>query len=772
MLTLQNITRDYKLDSNSYVHALRGIDLEFKQNEFVSILGPSGCGKTTLLNIIGGLDKYTTGDLFINGTSTNKYTDSDWDAYRNSTIGFVFQNYNLIPHLNVFDNVAISLALGGISGQERKERTLAALEKVGLSDQVNKRPNQLSGGQMQRVAIARALINNPKILLADEPTGALDSKTSVQIMQLIKEISKDHLVIMVTHNQQLAEQYSDRMIHMLDGKIINDSRPVKQDTGVSGKFTNHKTSMSMWTALKLSFKNLLTKKTRTIITSIAGSVGIIGVALVLAISSGMTTYVNSMQSDTLAGFPITISKTSVTMTMSAGDNPFAGGNDTFPDEEVIYSYDSSKNTSRVHYNNISDEYISYLKAMDSSWYNSISFSRGLQMNVITQTSSGAYKKIPTSQSGGESFFGGSSNFNELPASQEFVLSQYDLLGINSKYPSNANEAVLIIDKNNRLDVSVLDELGISINDSYSFNDMLGKQYKVISNNDYYKYNNSIYIEGNDYGQMYNSTDSITLTIVGIMRVKEEATSEIMSTGIGYTVALTDQVLLNAKSSSVAIAQSTSKTINVLTGEAFNSTVTYNSVMQQLGASDTPTGVQIYPKNFDSKEKIKTYLNGYNKNLSEDDKVLYMDLAETITSAISTVISTISIILIAFAAISLVVSTIMIAIITYVSVVERTKEIGILRAVGARKKDVSRVFTAETLIIGFIAGLIGVVITYLLSIPINMIVASLVGVSGIASLPILYAVLLIALSMVLTLIAGFVPSRLAAKKDPVVALRTE
>lgn len=809
MLKLKNITKDYQLDGDTVVNALRGIDLEFQKNEFVSVLGPSGCGKTTLLNVIGGLDKYTSGDLLINGKTTKEFTDSEWDSYRNTSIGFVFQNYNLIPHINVFDNVAIALTLSGVNAEERKARTMQALIKVGLEDQIKKKPNQLSGGQMQRVSIARALINNPKILLADEPTGALDSVTSVQIMDLIKEISKNHLVIMVTHNEELAEESSDRIIKMLDGLITDDSRPyvhveeslcpealgpeekeicVAKQNGIKNKnvsknikkqerLINKKTSMSFITALKLSFKNLLTKKTRTIITSIAGSVGIIGVALVLAISSGMTTYVNGMQSDALAGFPVSISKTATMNRMGPPGEMMAGNTEVtgaFPTDETLFSYDRSQTTS-VHNNLINQDFVNYLDAMDTSLYNSVAYTRGLEMTVIAHTDAGSYKKITTTASGGMGGMpglGSSIYFNELPASKEFVESQYDLLGTNSRYAENDDEIVLIIDKYNRMDVRALNELGINVSDSYSFSEMLGRQFKIIFNNDYYKNTAGVYTTETDYEAMYNNPNSYTVTIVGILRVKESATSEILSSGIGYTTKLTDRTLTLGKTSDIAIAQSASETINVLTGAAFSAQETYKDIMQKIGASDIPTGVQIYPINFESKEKIKTYLDSYNTGKEEVNQIIYLDLAETITSMMSDIINIISIILVAFAAISLVVSTIMIAIITYVSVVERTKEIGILRAVGARKKDISRVFNAETLIIGFIAGIIGIGFTLLLSIPVNMIVNKLVGVSNIANLPILYGFGLVALSMLLTLFAGLIPSRIAANKDPVVALRTE
>jgi putative ABC transport system permease protein len=799
MLKLANIKKDYKTGDN-VVPALRDINLEFRHDEFVSVLGPSGCGKTTMLNIIGGLDKYTDGDLLIDGSTTKSFADGDWDAYRNNTIGMVFQSYNLISHLNVLENVAISLTLSGVSAAERNERAKKVLSDAGLSEHLYKRPNQLSGGQMQRVAIARALVNNPKILLADEPTGALDTKTSVQIMELIKKISRDRLVIMVTHNDRLAEQYSDRIIKLVDGSVISDSRPMQAETaGGSGaaaagsggladtapakKLINKKTSMSYFTALKLSFKNLLTKKGRTIITSIAGSIGIIGIALILAISSGMSTYVNSMQSDALAGFPVTISKTAATV-INMGPQSL-NGEDTdaqeFPAGDVIYSYDSAQNTT-VHTNIINQSYLDYIAAMDSTLYNSISYSRGLEMNVLVKTDAGPVKKVSSRQS--TSFLGTSNGyFNEIPNSRTFIESQYDILApeLGSRYPSNASELVLIVDSYNRLDVRLLNEFGITVTPEYGFADMLGRQIKIVGNDDFFTESGGIFTartSAADYAALYDGGRAFTATIVGILRVKESSTSELLPSGIGYTTALTDRMLQDAQGSAVAAAQAAqigwadAAKFSVLTGLAFTTQTTFNAVMQQIGADGTPTGIQIYPKNFDSKDKIKAYLDGYNAGKAEEDKIIYADLAETLTGMISTIINTITIVLAAIAAISLVVSSIMIGIITYVSVIERTKEIGILRAIGARKKDISRVFNAETLIIGFVAGAIGIVVTLLLSIPINAVVSRLVGVAGIASLPLLSAALLIVISMALTLIAGLLPSRAASKKDPVVALRTE
>ena len=767
MLDLKNIKKDYMLAGKPFP-ALKGIDLNFKDNEFVSILGPSGCGKTTLLNLIGGLDRYTSGDLLIEGKSTKDFKDQDWDAYRNATIGFVFQTYNLISHLSVLDNVEMSLRLSGVSAKERKERATKVLVDVGLNDHLHKRPNQLSGGQMQRVAIARALVNNPKILLADEPTGALDSETSKQIMELIKVISKDRLVIMVTHNSEIAEAYSDRIVHLLDGLVTDDSRPSQSvNKDKEEKLKNQKTSMSYLTAIKTSFKNLLTKKGRTIITAIAGSIGIIGIALVLAISNGMTTYTNNIQSDALAGFPITIDQTVISFgPPEEVTNPRPDLE--FIDDDVFYPYDQTSSLTQ-HQNIITDEFIEYLEQMDETLYNSISYTRGLMLQLVNLSDNGSFIRVQTSSSGG-SFFGGGSYFNELPNNQTFIESQYDVLF--GSYPDNYDEVVLIVDERNRLSIALLENLGINIEDDYQSSDLIGRTFKSVLNNVYYNEVNDVFIPNTDYEQMYLDESSITLTITGILRVNEDASSEILDTGIGYTSALTDHILNIEKDSDVVVAQLASPETNVLTGTAFNSLTTYDQVIRMIGGDATPVAAQIYPVSFEYKDEIKTYIDQYNVDKDEADQIIYTDLAEQISSTISSLINTITIILAAFAAISLVVSSVMIGIITYVSVVERTKEIGIMRSLGARKKDISRIFNAETLLIGFTAGLFGISIAYLLIIPINIIVERFVDVENFASLLPTHALYLIVLSTLLTLIAGLFPSRIAAKRDPVVALRTE
>jgi len=772
MLQLKNIKKDYVVRGLP-VPALNGISLEFQKNEFVSILGASGSGKTTMLNIIGGLDRYTSGDLLVDGKSTQDFSDNDWDAYRNATIGFVFQSYNLISHLSVLDNVEMALRLSGVAAKERKERAVKVLTEVGLVDHINKKPNQLSGGQMQRVAIARALVNNPMILLADEPSGALDSKTSHQIMELIKSISKDRLVIMVTHNAEMAHEFSDRIVQLVDGRVVDDTRPVQIKSGavVSDKLLNKKTSMSYLTALKTSFKNLLTKKGRTLITAIAGSIGIIGIALVLSISTGMTSYVDEMQSDTLAGFPLTVSSivsTNIFAGPRQGMEDLGVSDGSFIDDPIIYSYDEISNTT-LHTNIFSDDFLSYLDQMDTTLYNSISYTRSISLNIIAETSAGGYTKI-ISDTSMNPFSSAGTVLNEIPNSPEFIQSQYDILA--GQYPVAYNQLVLIVDSQNQLDVSILEALGISVEENYTFDDFIGKSFKIIPNDVYFNSLGSTFIPGTDYEAMYTDADAVTISIVGILRVNEDASTELLSTGIGYTTYLTDYMIAMDSTSDIVVAQEASPTVNVLTGLPFNTQLTYDMTMRAIGGDSTPTGVQIYPVSFDSKDEIKSYLDAYNVGLDEVDTIVYTDLAETISATISTLISTITIILAAFAGISLVVSSIMIGIITYVSVVERTKEIGIMRSLGARKKDISRIFNAETVLIGFSSGVIGVLIAILLNIPVNIIINRLIGVPGFSTLNLTSAIGLIVLSTILTLVAGLVPSGIAARRDPVVALRTE
>lgn len=790
-LKLTDIRKTYRAGT-TVVEALKGIRLEFRKNEFVAILGPSGCGKTTLLNLIGGLDRYDSGDLVINGLSTKTYKDADWDAYRNRSIGFVFQNYNLISHQTVLQNVEISLTLSGVSAAERKRRAKEALVSVGLEDQMKKKPNQLSGGQMQRVAIARALVNNPDIILADEPTGALDSHISVQIMEILKEVSKTRLVIMVTHNAEMAAEYSGRIIRLLDGEVQSDSNPVVEAPmpsypaaevkTKSKKVRQKKTSMSLSTATSLSFKNLLTKKGRTAITAFAGSIGIIGVALVLALSNGLTAYISTMQSETLSGFPVSI--TTGEQNVDFTDRPALRGDtqaaqyEKYTAEEVIYRYDSKENTTK-HTNIITDDYLDYISELETALpntVNTISYSRGVVINLLAKGEDAVVKYETTGRNGAMAQLTGNTYWQEMPDNADFILSLYDLIGEGSRLPTAKNEVVLVVDEYNRLDEAFFQKLGIfTQSENYQISDFIGKtMLKVIPNNAFYtKEASGNFVAANsaDYSALYDGESGLPLTITGILRLKDGAASSYLSTGIVYTTALTDFIVADAAISEIALAQASADR-DLLLNIPFIDENAKEATLLALGADTAPTGINIYPKDFASKDSIKEYLEAFNEGKPAADQIIYTDLAESITGMIGTLINTITYVLIGFAAVSLLVSTIMIGIITYVSVIERTKEIGILRSVGARKKDVSRVFNAETLIVGFVAGMIGVGLSYALMVPINVLILKLAGIAGIASLDILSAVALVLGSMGLTFIAGLIPSRMAANKDPVVALRTE
>ena len=768
MLQLKNIKKDYYV-AGKPVPALKGINLTFKEQEFVSILGPSGCGKTTMLNIIGGLDRYTSGDLLVDGKSTKGYKDQDWDAYRNATIGFVFQTYNLISHLSVLNNVEMALRLSGVSPKERKERSIKVLEDVGLKDHLNKRPNQLSGGQMQRVAIARALVNNPKILLADEPTGALDSKTSDQIMALIKEISKDRLVIMVTHNKDIAEAYSDRVVNLLDGLVVDDSNPSENiDYTKIKKLVNKKTSMSYWTAMITSFNNLLTKKGRTLITALAGSIGIIGIALVLAVSNGMTEYVNEVQSDSLAGFPLVIGPTYTDFAEAGQERLSEEG--FFPEDNDLDSYVPSEEYID-HTNIITDEFLAYLQNMDKELYNDISYSYAMPLNIATETSSLSDELLNELSNPLDSTY--NSYYSQFPNDQEFVDSQYDILAsiYDGKMTENMTDISIVVDVKNRLEEDFINILGLDENVDYTMEDLLGLEFKLFPNDVYYIENEGVFTKVSDLSTIYNDEDAITLTVTSVIRVNEDATTDLLSTGIAYRPDLMAYMLEDAANSDIVQAQMANPTTSVQYGNPLDPEA-YELVMMSIGGSSKPAAISIYPVSFDAKDEILDYIDTYNDTVTDEYRILVYDLAGVISSSIGQLINTITIVLTAFAGISLVVSSIMIGIITYVSVVERTKEIGIMRSLGARKKDISRIFNAETILVGFSSGILGVVITLLLIIPINLILSNLLDVSGFANLATSAAISLVVLSTFLTLIAGLIPSRIAAQKDPVTALRTE
>lgn len=867
MLQLKNITKNY-LSGDNEVQALKGIDIEFRENEFVSILGQSGCGKTTLLNIIGGLDRYTSGDLIINGKSTKEFKDKDWDTYRNHSVGFVFQSYNLIPHQTVLANVELALTISGVGKAERRKRAIEALQKVGLGDQINKKPNQMSGGQMQRVAIARALVNDPDILLADEPTGALDSKTSVQVMEILKEISKDRLIIMVTHNPELAKKYSSRIVKLLDGKIIDDSNPYKSSEEDVKKARNKKdksgkASMKFTTAVRLSLNNLMTKKGRTFLTSFAGSIGIIGIALILSLSHGMQSYINRVEEDTLSSYPLTIQEASIDVT-SMLEAMMGNGEKEEHNDNKIYSRPIVNNiletvSTKLQTNNL-EEFKKYLESGDTNikdYINAIQYEYNLNLNIYKQNEDKTYQQVNPSKVFDELGFGemmesrqstssmmsGSMTmtqtdvWNEMLDNQNLLQSQYDVLA--GKWPTKYNEVVLIVDENNEVSDYTLYSLGIKDikelnesmekiknkekveageSESYSYDDLLNYKFKILLNTDYYKESGNAWQDmSNDDEYMKNVVDNAEeITIVGIIKPNEENVSSSGAGMIGYTKELKEYVINKINETEIVKEQKENPNINVFTGIEFpenqnssfdysqltdeqrmymatlseaelaelmknyaeNSTATYDSNLSTLGVVDLnkPSTINIYPKDFESKDMITTRISEYNDKQTNDGKeenvITYTDIVGVMMSSVSTIINVISYVLIAFVGISLVVSSIMIGIITYISVLERTKEIGILRSIGASKKDVSRVFNAETLIIGLVAGLIGIVVTLLLNIPINMIIKSIVGISNISKLPTAGAIILVVISVGLTMIAGLIPAKFAAKRDPVEALRTE
>lgn len=766
MLELKNIKKSYKT-GDFLQNALNGISLDFRKNEFVAILGPSGSGKTTLLNIIGGLDKYDSGDLIINGKSTKKFKDIDWDAYRNNSIGFVFQSYNLINHISVLNNVEMGMTLRGISASKRKKKAMEVLARVGLTEHAHKKPNQLSGGQMQRVAIARALSNNPDIILADEPTGALDSKTSVQVMELIKEIAKDKLVIMVTHNSELASTYANRVIELRDGALLKDSNPIINDEETE-KYSIKKTSMSFVTALKLSFNNIATKKGRTLLTAFASSIGIIGIALILSLSNGFSKQINSFEKNTMSSFPIIISEQPIIITRG---RPNTKAVKEYPNITVVYPYDTAANTT-VHKNILSEAYVTYLEKIDPTLISGISYSRSTGLNLLSKINDNI-KTIKTS----------SINFSSLPKeltpSENYLIKNYDLLA--GVLPVNKTELVLEVDASNRVQNTLLTELGFDASKkSIAFSDLIGIELKLVLNNDYYKKISNYYTINNDINAVYNSSKAITLKIVGVVRVKKGSTAGSLNssmTGVMYGTILysndlMDYVITNNKTSDIVTSQLNSN-YNVLTGAVLDANSTDRSdLLNYLGATDIPVSISLYPKDFASKTKLLTYLDAYNMNLNEKTKITYTDMAATISSLSGNIMDGITIVLIAFSGISLVVSSIMIGIITYISVLERTKEIGILRALGARKKDITRVFNAETFIIGFCSGAIGILIANLMIIPINIILKSLTTLDNVAQMNPIHALILITVSIILTLIGGWIPAKMASKKDPVEALRTE
>ncbi len=873
MLELKKITKDYPVGDGE-VHALRGVSVSFRENEFVSILGHSGCGKTTLLNIIGGLDRYTDGDLLIDGVSTKQYRDRDWDAYRNHSVGFVFQSYNLIPHQTVLANVELALTLSGVGKKERRRRATQALEKVGLGDQLTKKPNQLSGGQMQRVAIARALVNDPSILLADEPTGALDTETSVQIMELLKEVARDRLVIMVTHNPELAEAYSTRILRLVDGRITDDTMPyAAHEKKTKEKQKVKKPSMSFFTALSLSFRNLMTKKTRTTLISFAGSIGIIGIALILSMSNGVQNLINRMESETLSSYPITIEKTTMDMsamlTMGQGQMQI----DMDCDDDHIYSINVMNGMigtmlSGTKSNNLA-EFKTYLESGTSGieeLTSDIVYRCDTPLNIYRVGETGAVVQvnpnhlfnemgmIQDSETTGtlmEMSFISLDVWQQLMDNDELMNSQYELL--DGKMPEKYNEVVLIVNENNQLTDFTLYSLGLLDSQElkaafaaaasgeeyelesgvteYEFSELLGQRFKLLTNTDIFVKEGEVWVDkSEDKAYMLSLLNaSEDIEIVGIVRPAEDAVASSTFGVIGYRSDLMDHLINKVNTSQIVMEQQAKPEINVFTGmpfetqtkesytmaelEAFCATLeqerqseirayveqlraagkdddsiatelmismlsgtaaTYEGNLERMGVSDPddPAAIELYPIDFEAKDKISELIDQYNEGLAEDEQITYTDYIGLMISSITTIINAVSYVLIAFVAVSLVVSSIMIGIITYISVLERTREIGVLRAMGASKRDISRVFNAETLTIGCGAGLLGIGLTLVLILPINAIIDHLTGLAGVASLPTAAAAILIVISMALTLIAGLIPARIAAKKDPVTALRTE
>ncbi len=766
MLELKNITKIYKV-GNIETRALDDVSLSFRKNEFVAILGTSGSGKTTSLNIIGGLDRYDSGDLIINGRSTKNFKEREWDAYRNNSIGFVFQSYNLISHLSIVANVEMGMTLSGVSSSEKHKRAKEALERVGLIDHINKKPNQLSGGQMQRVAIARALANDPEILLCDEPTGALDSATSVQIMDLIKEVAGDKLVIMVTHNPELAEKYADRIVKFQDGKVISDSAPYQAEEEKK-EFKLKKTSMSFLTALKLSGTNIRTKLGRTFLTSFASSIGIIGIALILSLSVGFQMQIDKFEADTLQQMPVMVSQQSVDLDASSLQKLTDKEDEyeDYPDAKKVFLYDSLKE-SVMHKNVFSKEYLEYIKKMDKSYLKGISYSRLVSMNIIRKDGE---QYIPINAR--------NMSFQSYPLSLDgdkngVMNEHYDVLA--GEMPKEPTDILLTIDIKNRVSNSVMNELGYKTDNvtEVDFNDIIGTELKVIMNDDYYvKTEMGIYSFNTDYEKMFSSPDTITLRVCGIIRPDENSPMAKITNGgaVLYNDELAQLVIDKAKNSEIVKAQEQSDN-NVLSMEAMDKE-TKEQTIAYLGGNETPYVIQLYPKDFESKDKMLEYLDKFNEGLSDDDKILYTDMGEMISGMSDGIMDGVTIVLIAFAGTNLIVSLIMIAILTYTSVLERTKEIGILKALGARKKDITRVFNAETFILGVCSGVLGIVIAKTLTFPINSIIYDLTELKDVAQLKITHSLILIAISTVLTMLGGFIPARMASKRDAVEALRSE
>ena len=781
MLQLKDLRKSYHV-GDTVTHALDDVSISFRNQEFVAILGPSGSGKTTLLNVVGGLDRYDSGDLVINGKSTKNFKETDWDAYRNNSVGFVFQNYNLISHLSIIANVELGMNLSGVSAAERHQRAVNALTQVGLKDHISKNPNQLSGGQMQRVAIARALANDPDILLCDEPTGALDTKTSEQIMKLIKELSKDRLVVMVTHNSELAQEYATRIVNFKDGKILNDSNPFTPEKE-KDTFELKRTKMSYWNAIKLSFTNIMTKKGRTTLTAFASSIGIISIAVVLALSNGFQKQIDTTMSKALAKYPVTINQTA-TDASSVQDRNESDKNVKNHGYIII---EKDRLQESTHQNKIDQKYVNYVKKINPNYANSISYQRGVNLNILTRKNHKVkpvqFSPISADSNGSQaaaqmrmqaiSATGlGSSVFPTTlrKSKNNFLKENYQLL--SGAWPHKSTDLVLVTDNKNKLNINILKNLGLKVKtgERLKYQKLVGQKFKIVANDDYYqKLPTGMFIPQKVSNSMYEHSKT-TLRIVGVIRPKNENSMALLSSGIAYSDQLAQNIIKENKNSAIVKAQKKT-TQNVMTGQNMNAREK-KQMMQSIGGSTIPTSIMIYPNDFDAKDKVLDYLDKWNKGKKKQDKIIYTDMSSAVTSMTGGLLNGITTVLVAFAAISLVTSMIMIGILTYTSVLERTKEIGILKALGARKKDITRVFDAETFILGIFSGVLGVFIAWLLVFPINSVLYSITDLSNVAQLNPVHAVVLVIISTILTMLGGHLPARMAAKKDAAIALRSE
>lgn len=776
MLELKHIKKYYQV-GDTLTKAQDDVSVAFRHQEFVAILGPSGSGKTTMLNIIGGLDRYDSGDLVIKGKSTKSFKDADWDAYRNNSVGFIFQSYNLISHLSIMANVEMGMTLSGVPAAEKTRRAEDALIRVGLKDHMHKQPSQLSGGQMQRVAIARAIANDPEILLADEPTGALDSETSEEIMQLIQDLARERLVIMVTHNPQLARKYADRVIEFADGKIQQDSRPHVEGQKADS-FKLNRTKMSYWTALKLSFNNIRTKKGRTFLTVFASSIGIIGIAVVLALSNGFQKQIDQTQSEALASMPVTVSQIGMdTNAMMTGTSQ-----KTFAKQKVVVAETSDADKAQ-HVNKLDAKYLDYINAMPKADAKNIAITYGTGLNLVRE-GNGKDQLVSFSTANPDA---ATMNRNAMMAAstgvggavypvdrnggQSFLKTYYK--AIAGSYPKAATDVVLVVNKDNSVNINALKNLGFTPKEGakLKFADLVGTKFQLLTNDAYYQQlPTGHFMPTQDLAKAAAHADTKTLTITGILRVKAKNSDGLLASGVAYSSALTKAVVAANKDSAIVKAQAASAT-NVMTGVPMDK-ATSKAWLASLGADVMPSGIQIYPTNFKDKDKVLSYLDDYNKGKKKADQVIYTDLAGTVSDMTGGLMDAITYVLVAFAGISLVTSMIMIAIITYTSVLERTKEIGVLKALGARKKDITRVFDAETFILGFGAGLFGIGVAYALTFPINSVLLKVTDLSGVAQLNPVHAIVLVVISTILTIMGGHLPARMAAKKDAAVALRAE